>query len=325
MAASSRDKFVVANPAAAHSTIIIGAAVSPPKAVGGAAATATAAAAAAAAAATVAAAAVSGAAAAAAPVLAFKADPVAANAAEEPWPSGLFLELRAAASRHGCLAVLWVAWRYASLNILVENLEERSQYGEISSLLGIFNLVALIEALLLGVGIVPFSDMARIVVEFGDTPLTRFNNVMAMCIMGFSFFNLCVIVMLSFYITAVHKARRHLELRNFPLFGIPLLLVVGSVFAALLWCIANCFVQLPGGYGWFALTLIAVCVAIGVPVILFAFFFRLAEKRTDPGDHHNVRHGLAPAPAEPSSKLTDLTKADLDAILREALMRLSAK
>lgn len=232
-------------------------------------------------------------------------------------PEGLFAELHDASGK-SCTTVLWVAWRYLSLNVLVETLTDRDIYGDLGALTGIYNLIALIEALLLSVGIAPFMDMRNITQTYGDTPLTRFNNVMIMCVMGFSLINLCIIVLLTFYITAVHRARRHLEIRNLALFGTALWCVVFSVVSALLWVVANCFLTLPYGYAYLAIGLCAVLAVIGAPLVIYSFFFRLPAMRTDPGEAHNKRHDLLPSPSDEYVKVTDLMRCELEAIIAKA-------
>ncbi len=46
--------------------------------------------------------------------------------------------------------------------------------------------------------------------------------------------NLCAGPLLSLYIQAVDRAQRHAELRNFPVFGVPLLLLLASACLGLL-------------------------------------------------------------------------------------------
>jgi len=232
-------------------------------------------------------------------------------------PSGLVEEVQHAA-RQGCCTLVWVAWRYLSLNVLVETLTDRDIYGDTTALSGIYNLIALIEALLLGVGIVPFSDMRNINETYGDTPLVRFNNVMIMCVMGFALVNLCIIVLLSFYISAVHRARRHLEIRNFPLFGLALWCVVFSVIAALLWTIANCYLTLPAGYAYFAAAVIAFMFFVGLPVMIYGFFFRLPAMRMAPDTAFTMQHGLLPEPSDEYVKISDLMLCELETIIAKA-------
>ena len=55
-------------------------------------------------------------------------------------PSGLVEEVQHAA-RQGCCTLVWVAWRYLSLNVLVETLTDRDIYGDTTALSGIYNLI----------------------------------------------------------------------------------------------------------------------------------------------------------------------------------------
>lgn len=102
---------------------------------------------------------------------------------------------------------------------------------------------------------------ARLVATFGDVPLTRLNNVAIMLTVSCCLANLLLIVMLSFYITAVDRSFRHSELLHFPLFGLPLVAVAISVVCLLIWKIANCFLQLPAGFGYLALAVTSGCLA----------------------------------------------------------------
>ena len=242
---------------------------------------------------------------------------VTANPLVAARPDGLLAELRSAAQQ-GCGTVIWVAWRYLSLNVLVETLSDRDIYGDLSALTGVYNLIALIEALLLGVGIGPFMDMNNLNETYGDVPLVRFNNVMIMCVMGFSLINLCIIVLLTFYISSVHRARRHLEVRNFPLFGLALWCVVFSVITALLWTIANCYLTLPPGYAYFAAAVVALMVIIGAPLLMYGFFFRLPAMRAAPDEAFIKHHGLLPEPSDEYVKISDLMRCELEAIIAQA-------
>jgi hypothetical protein len=166
-------------------------------------------------------------------------------------PVGLVAELLDAPT---ILGVLGVLWRYLSMNVLVESLEPYdAEVGEVRALLNAYNLVALVSALLLSMGMGPFMDMARVVEASGDTPMTRFANVCIMCVMGLSLANLAAVPLLGFYISSVDRALRHAELRNFPLFGFPLLLLLSSVLFGLLWLIGHVYLSLPSGYAWFAI------------------------------------------------------------------------
>ena len=109
---------------------------------------------------------------------------------------GCMTELSSARGAFGLFSVLW---RYATLNVLVESVQEPCEDGDISALMNVYNLIALIEALLLGVGMSPFMDIARITAAYPDDALTRFNCVMIILMMAFALANLCLIVMLSFY------------------------------------------------------------------------------------------------------------------------------
>ena len=71
--------------------------------------------------------------------------------------------------------------------------------------------------------------------------------------MGLSLANLAAVPLLGFYISSVDRALRHAELRNFPLFGFPLLLLLSSVLFGLLWLIGHVYLSLPSGYAWFAI------------------------------------------------------------------------
>ena len=63
--------------------------------------------------------------------------------------NGLYTELGGAKGLCGSLAV---AFRYLTLNVLVEHfIEEESPAGDVNNLLAIYNLIALVEALLLRV------------------------------------------------------------------------------------------------------------------------------------------------------------------------------
>ena len=95
---------------------------------------------------------------------------------------------------------------------------------------------------------------------------------------------------------------------DFPIFGVPLWFVVGSVATGVLWVIANLFLQLPSGYGWMAFGIVAMCVAVAVPVILYAFFFRLARKR-----HGNRTAWVKKEPAP--LKVGEMTLAELTAVV----------
>jgi len=191
--------------------------------------------------------------------------------------SGILAELRAAP---GALAALAVLWRYGTLNVLVEHVElHDAEEGDIGSLISVYNLVALISALLLSCGMAPFSGMSAVVDAYGDTPLTRFTNISIMCVMGCSLINLVLIVLLSFYISAVDRRFRHQELRDFPMFGVPLLLFVASIVFAVLWVTSNIWLTLQPGYLYLTVTFFLLCAVVGIPTICYAFFFRLARLR----------------------------------------------
>ena len=192
-------------------------------------------------------------------------------------PFGLFAEVKRAQSVKASVIVLW---RYLSLNVFAENIEAFDEReGDIASLSAIYNLIALISALLLSVGMAPFLSMASVVSDYGDTPLTRFTNVCIICVMGVNLLNLIVIVLLTFYITAVDRAQRHVEIHAFPCFGLPLVFIILCVTFSILWVLGNVFLTLSLGYGYFTIALVGMCACVCVPLFVYAFFIRLAHLR----------------------------------------------
>jgi len=192
-------------------------------------------------------------------------------------PFGLIAEVKRSQT---VKAAAIVVWRYLTLNVLAENIEAFDERdGDIASLSAIYNLIALISALLLSVGMAPFLNMASVVIDYGDTPLTRVTNVCIICVMGINLLNLLVIVLLTFYITAVDRAQRHEEIRAFPCFGLPLVFLILCVSFSILWVLGNVFLTLPLGYGYFTIALVGMCASVCVPLSVYVFFIRLAHLR----------------------------------------------
>ena len=162
--------------------------------------------------------------------------------------------------------------------------------------------------------------MARIVSIFGDSPLTRLNNVSIMLMVSFSIGNLTLIVLMSFYISAVDRSFRHHEIKHWPLFGLPILLMIASIFAFLLWKIANCFLQLPSGYGWFSVFVTSACLFVAAPALAYGFFFRLNAKRHGNWNGEYVRADPHKNEADPHKRLLDTAQLEFEALLLRTIL-----
>ena len=221
---------------------------------------------------------------------------------------GLISELKAARS---FVSVIVVLWRYLALNVLVEHIEVfDEEEGDITSLTSMYNLIALISALLLSCGIGPLTGMATVIDAYGENMVTRFANVCLIWDMGACLLNLCVIVLLTFYITAVDRTLRHQELIDFPFFGFPLVLVILSVFLSILWVLSTIYMTMPIGYIYFSTIFLGTVSLIGIPLVMYAFFFRLSERR-----HDRVKA------KEKKNKLPDISAEEFEKMLVRVLAK----
>jgi hypothetical protein len=150
--------------------------------------------------------------------------------------------------------------------------------------------------------------MAEAVAAYGENAVSRLANVSLVSAAALCLANLCAAPLLGAYLSAVDRPQRGAELRNFPVFGVPLLLLAASVGFALLWLLAFVFLTLPRGYGWFALALVGLLVGLGAPLLGYAFFVRLARLR------HRKRQDASPA-------LRDLSARELELLLARAMPR----
>ena len=135
----------------------------------------------------------------------------------------------------------------------------------------VYNLVGLISALLLGMGITPFIDVGNVYEKYNSTQpdLTRLTIWSIFFVMGLSMSNLCFITASVLYLNAIDERLLHDEVRDFPIFGIPILLMIFTILASLLWVVAFIAVSLPREYSVPVAIICGFVVILSIPIMAF--------------------------------------------------------
>jgi hypothetical protein len=197
-----------------------------------------------------------------------------------------FPAVQAQAHKNGCLLRLW---RVVSFSHIIETLQPPSFHaGDIGALKEVYNNIALMEALLLGMGITPFLDMSSVVDKYGSNGWTWTQNISIFLQMGFALCNIIMIVVLLTYISSVDKRERHAELYNCPVFGVPVANFFLSTLFALSFSVAMIYNTMGPAFGYTALAIICAFLVGGGSIALYMFFFRLPKLGHGIDAHHKL-------------------------------------
>lgn len=170
-------------------------------------------------------------------------------------------------------------WRILTFSLIVENMNPPSFHeGDISSLKEVYSNIALMEALLLGMGISPFLTMDAVFSAHGYNAWSYTQNLSIFLQMGIALCNIILIVLLLMYITSVDKRQRQAELQELPVFGLPILNFLLSTIFALSFSISHIMNSLGSGFGWMAVGVVALVVFGGGGFGLYMFFVRLPSE-----------------------------------------------
>ncbi len=176
--------------------------------------------------------------------------------------------------------------RFLLLNVLVEELVDVPE-EPLARLEGVYNLMGLIEALLLSMAMSPLQAIQGWAREgsfpWGLSPLQEFCQKLAayslLICMGGCLINLFLITSFYIYLNAIHDTRIRLEVKLLPIYGLPFLFFLGSVFSGLVWTV--CYVTITVGWelAMFSVVVISFCSLVGLPLLAYMFFWRLPTYR----------------------------------------------
>ena len=210
--------------------------------------------------------------------------------------------------------------RYLLLNVLVEELVDVPEEPMVR-LEGVYNLMGLIEALLLSMAMTPLQALQSWARDdsfsWGLSPLQVFCQKFAayslLVTMGACLVNLFLITAFYVYLHSIHDTRIRLEVKLLPIYGLPFLFFLSSVFSGLVWTI--CYVTITVGWelAVFSITVISFCCLVGLPLLAYLFFWRL------PAYRRGAHAAKEPAAGKGSEELVMKLRAVLEKALEPPL------
>jgi hypothetical protein len=163
----------------------------------------------------------------------------------------------------------WILFNWIVADLVDDNAEKKDLLSNVDT---VYNVVGLISALLLSLGITPFVSLGDWHDRFGSSPAFVTFALALMFMMGVLFLNLIIILVCMTYLHSVasRPGVTPLDVKDraysLPVFGIPICLFTWGVWSCLVWLLAWIFLFLPA---WYAYTIIAVGI---IPTIVFFGF-----------------------------------------------------
>lgn len=173
-----------------------------------------------------------------------------------------------------------VLWRYLSLNILIENMQPVDTVrGDLSALNSVYNMEALVAALLISSYISPFMAMPDIIERYGETVLVTIYALSILITLCMSLVNLVWIILALFYLSTCDKSHRHAEIKDFPVFGVPLVICGASIIFCLITAVTFVGITMPMWYYTFALSIVIPGTVVGIALSIYTLFWRVEKFR----------------------------------------------
>ena len=182
--------------------------------------------------------------------------------------------------------------------------------GDLSSLNSIYNMEALVAALFISSYISPFMSMPGIIEKYGENIFVTVYNLSILCTMCMSLVNLVWIALALFYLSSCDKSHRHSEIKDFPVFGVPIVIFAATVLFCLVTAITFMGITMPWWYFIFASSIVVPCTVLGIVIVLYMLFWRVQR----------FRHGIQNQLVDPSIlSIQDMTTNHLSTILVKEL------